>query len=172
MHAHVRLILWKHITSSDQAWSHIARHEWVTVRTQIIRPHVSTLELPLLIRSGSFSFLLSEARAEGVSFRCAQLRTLVPRIRSLWVCHIPERARYLPSPSPPPPLPLLNVRKTITQNNYCPPQDNKPTISLHTDFYPYSHAIKAPPYQIANLRLRFTPPSTNHRNSTKAPPTK
>ena len=132
MHEHVRLILWKHITSSDQSWSHIARHEWVTVRTQIIRPHASTLELPLLIRSGSFFFSFVWS-SEGVSFRCAQLRTLVLCIR-LWVCHVPE-----PATSPLLPLPLLNVRKTIIvphkitnkSSRFTPPFIPTPTPSKH-----------------------------------------
>jgi len=43
-----------------------------TVRTRIIGPEARTLELPLLVRSVSFFFfLLSQAGAEGVSFRCA-----------------------------------------------------------------------------------------------------
>ena len=43
-----------------------------SVFTRTIEPHARTLELPLLVRSGSFFlFLLSQGRAEGGSFRCA-----------------------------------------------------------------------------------------------------
>jgi len=42
-----------------------------TVRTGIIEPHARTLELPLLVWSDTFFFFsLSQARSEGVSFRC------------------------------------------------------------------------------------------------------
>jgi len=40
-----------------------------TIRTRI-GPEARTVELPLLVRPGSFLFLLSQAGAEGVSFRC------------------------------------------------------------------------------------------------------
>lgn len=44
----------------------------ITIRAQIIKTHAMMLELPLLVRSGSFFiFSLTCARAEGVSFRCA-----------------------------------------------------------------------------------------------------